>query len=809
MRTESSVWAVLIGWGRAARRFWRRQVLARWRFFTQASPQLSRIVLYNSYAISGGALIMSVFWLAILVSVPNRQELRQVRTEIASDIYTSDGALLGRYYNEYRTVVGFDEIPAHVINALVATEDERFFRHNGIDYRSWARVFVRSILMGDESGGGGSTISQQLAKNLFPRKDYQVFPLLINKLREIAIAKRLERTYTKHEILALYLNTVPFPENIYGIERASRRFFSKHPSELTLEEGAILIGTLRATTYYNPARYPDRAGQRRNVVLGQMLKNGYLPAVEFDSLKEASISLQYNPNTPNKDLAPYFLRYVRQEVDRILEDHRKPNGERYDLYTDGLKVYTTVDAEMQRVAEEAAREQMADLQARFDEHWRGRKVWGDEEVIDRAIRLSPRYQQLKEAGLRENEIREVFHEPVPMTIFSWDGEQEVEMSPMDSVRYYFRFLQLGMIAVEPYTGFVRAWVGGIDHDYFQYDHVRARRQVGSVFKPVVYAQALRDSIDPCEYITSQLKVYHEYAKGDWALKDPRREDPDPHIGPNGEDEDDWVPQNADGKYGGRFSLQGALTNSVNTVSVDLIMRSGVGPVIDLAQGMGVESPIPSEPSIALGTAELSLFEMTSVFTTLASRGQRVRPTVIRRIETHDGQVLVDFEAPVREQVLSRAHADLITHMLESVTTYGTASRLRWRYGLYGVPIAGKTGTSQNHADGWFVGYTPKLVAGVWVGGDSPLVRFRNFRNGQGAATALPVYARFMRKLLDNPALADWHGGEFPELREAEQVQIDCPMYIPSPEELLLDSLAQDSIRQIEPQLLTSDSLSID
>ncbi len=520
--------------------------------------------------------------------------------------------------------------------------------------------------------------------------------------------------------------------------------------------------------------------------------------------------LQYNPNTPNKDLAPYFLRHVRQEVERILEDRRKPNGEKYDLFTDGLKVYTTINGEMQRVAEEAAREQMAGLQALFDEHWRGRQVWGNEEVIDRAMRLSPRYRQLKEEGLNERQIREVFHQPVPMTVFSWEGEKEVEMSPRDSLRYYFRFLQVGMVAVEPYTGFVRAWVGGIDHDYFQFDHVRARRQVGSVFKPVVYAQALGSGVAPCDYLTSELKVYHEYAKGDWALKDPRREDPDPHLSPDGRDEDDWVPQNSDGKYGGQYSLQGALTNSVNTVTVDLIMRTGVGPVIDLAHRMGVESAIPAEPSIALGTAELSLFEMTSVFATLASRGQRVRPTVISRIETHDGQVLADFEQPAQEQALSQAHADLITHMLESVTTYGTASRLRWRYGLYDLPIAGKTGTSQNHADGWFVGYTPKLVAGVWVGGDSPLVRFRNFRYGQGAATALPVYARFMRKLMDNPSLADWQGGEFAELSEEHEVDINCVMYIPSPEEMLLDSLARDSIMRMEElQLLRQDSLTLD
>ena len=746
--------------------------------------------------------------MGILLSVPNVRELREVRTQIASDIYTADTVLLGRYYDQYRTVVDFEEIPEHVIHALVATEDERFFRHGGIDYRSWGRVLVRSVLMGDESGGGGSTISQQLAKNLFPRKDFYLMPLVINKFPEIAVSLRLERAYNKDDLLTFYLNTGPFPDNVFGIERAARRFFSKQPSELTVEEGAVLIGTLKATTYYNPVRYPDRSKLRRNVVLRQMVKNGYLEEEEFSRIQDDPVHLKYNSNLPKGDLAPYFMTFVRQEVDRILADHRKPNGEPYDLNTDGLKVYTTINSEMQRLAEEAALEHLSDLQAAFDEHWRGMKPWGDEAFIERAVRQSPRFRSQLEKGVSEEEIFASFDVKVPMTIFTWDGEKEVEMSPRDSIRHYFRFLQVGLVAMEPYTGYVRAWVGGIDHDYFQYDHVRSKRQVGSVFKPLVYAQALREGIGPCEYTPSRLLVYHEYAKGDWAVKDPAREDPEPHFNADGRDEDDWVPQNADGLYKGDFSLQGALTNSVNTVTVDLIMRTGVGPVIDLARRMGIQSDIPVEPSIALGSAELSLYEMTTAFATLASRGQRVDPRVIRRIETSDGLVLVDFEDETNEQALSMEHADQITRMLQSMATYGTASRLRLRYVLYDVTIAAKTGTSQNHADGWIIGYTPNLVAGVWVGGDSPLVRFRNFQLGQGAATALPAWAGFMRKVLEAPSLKPWQGGEFPELTREQLEGMNCPMYIPPPEDLLLDSLAADSLslELLPGELIRIDSL---
>jgi len=379
------------------------------------------------------------------------------------------------------------------------------------------------------------------------------------------------------------------------------------------------------------------------------------------------------------------------------------------------------------------------------------------------------------------------------------------MSPLDSIRYHFALLQVGFMAMEPYTGYIRAWVGGIDYDHFQYDHVRAQRQTGSVYKPIIYAQALRSGIPPCEQLPNRLTVYHEYAKGDWAIKDPRRDDPDPHISPEGKDEDDWVPQNADGKYGGSYSMQGALTNSVNTISVSLIMRTGVQPVIELSRRLGITGEIPEEPSIALGTAEVSLYDMVGAFGTIASRGRKTKPIVISRIETHDGKILARFDQGQPEQILTETQADMVTHMLQSVASYGTASRLKWKYGLYNYAIAGKTGTTQNQADGWFIGFTPNLVAGAWVGGDSPLVRFRTFEYGQGAATALPVWGVFMKKLLEDPAFAAWKEAKFPELPPDISRELACTMRIKSAEELLADSLAADTLLPIDLEFPAPDS----
>ncbi len=686
-------------------------------------------------------------------------------------------------------------MPKYLIDALVATEDERFFEHHGIDYRAWGRVFFRSILRGDRSGGGGSTISQQLAKNMLQRKDYAILSLPLNKTREIIAARRLERVYTKEKILELYLNTVTFPDNMFGIDVASRRFFDKQSPKLRMEEAALLIGTLKGTSLYHPLRNPERARLRRNVVLRQMSRNQYITDTEFDSLSGLPLELAYSQKVRNEGLAPHFREYVRNAVEQLLaEIPRNDDEDAYNLYTDGLKIYTTLHAGLQGAAEDAVRKHLSEVQRKFNNHWKGYTApWYDVTTVEMAIKNSLYYQYLKEQDLDEEQIRAKFEEKDSVTIFTWEGTEEVYMSPLEVIKYHLGILQVGLMSIEPTTGYIRTWVGGTDFDFSQYDHVRSRRQSGSVFKPVVYTQALISGIDPCVQIGNNLLVYHEYAKHEWGIKDYRRDDPEPHFDPDGTDLDDWVPQNADGKYGGSYSMLGALTNSVNTATVNLIMQIGVDSVIQLARKMGITGDIPQEPSIALGSASMSVYDLTKAYATLANRGQKISPVVVTRIESHDGEMLADFRFTNYEQVVDTGIASIMTHMLESVATSGTASRLRWRYGLYGYPIAGKTGTSQNHADGWFIGYNPKLVTGVWVGGDSPLVRFRNFQEGQGAATALPIWALYMKDVLSKQEFEEWQNGDFPQLTAEQKQNLACPIRIKSQQEIIADSLAQDSL----------------
>jgi len=778
--------------------------VSKWNRYAEEKPRRSRLIKWSLFTLLFAILIFNIFFLIVTLSVPTARQLRQLQAQAASEIYSSDSILIGRYYDQYRILVPYDSMPKSLINALVATEDERFFEHHGIDYRAWGRVFFRSILKGDRSGGGGSTISQQLAKNMLKRKEYPILSLPLNKTREIIAARRLERVYKKEKILELYLNTVTFPDNMFGIDVASRRFFDKESPQLRPEEAALLIGTLKGTSLYNPLRHPERAVQRRNVVLRQMSKNQYITETEYDSLSSLSLEMAYSEEVRNEGLAPHFREYVRNEVEQLLAAiPRNDDEEPYNLYTDGLKIYTTLHAGLQRAAEDAVRTHLSEVQQKFDTHWKGYTApWYDVATVEMAVKNSLHYQYLKAQDLNEEQIRAKFEERDSVTIFTWEGAEEVYMSPLEVIKYHLGVLQVGLMSIEPSTGYIRAWVGGSDFDLSQYDHVRSRRQAGSVFKPIVYTQALINGIDPCVQIGNDLSVYHEYAKHEWDIKDYRRDDPEPHFDPDGTDLDDWIPQNADGKYGGSYSMVGALTNSVNTATVKLILQTGVDSVIQLARKMGISGEIPQEPSIALGSASMSVYDLTKAYATLANLGQKVSPVVVTRIETHDGEMLADFRSKNYHQIVDTSIASIMTHMLESVATSGTASRLRWRYGLYGFPIAGKTGTSQNHADGWFIGYNPKLVTGVWVGGDSPLVRFRNFKDGQGAATALPIWALYMKDVLSKKEFEEWQNGAFPELTAEQKQMLACPMRIKSPQEIIADSLAQDSLNRMIVDTLT-------
>ncbi len=716
-------------------------------------------------ALFGFTLLTLLIYWGAFGPIPTYGQLRDIRNNVASEVYGADSVLLGKYYVENRVNADFEELSPHLIEALVATEDARYFRHGGIDLRAIIRVALRTVVLGDESGGGGSTLSQQLAKNLYPRKDYWMFSIAINKLREMITARRLEQLYTKEELLRLYLNTVPFSQNVYGVKVAARRFFDRSPKALRIEEAAVLVGMLKATTYYDPQRYPARALQRRNTVLGQMEKYGYLDMATCDSLQLLPIVLSRSPEEERHGLAPYFRAGLEQDLEEVLADLRRPDGQPYNLYTDGLRIYTTIDSRLQRYAERAVREHLQELQAAFLQDWQGSNPI-DRATLERAVAQSARYQRLKKQGMPQKEIERIFATPITMRVYDWQGESgEREMSPLDSVRYYLSILHAGFLAVNPQTGAVKVWVGGIDYGHFQFDHVRAKRQVGSTFKPIVYAQALESGMLPCEYTPNNLVTYANF--------------------------DNWEPRNSNGKYGGAYSMQGALMESINTVAVEVLWRAGLPQVVRLAGRLGISGEIPEKPAVALGSVDASLWEMAQVYSTLANRGRRPTLYYLERIETADGQLLKRFDPPRAaqyERVLPEPTADVMNHLLRSVVDKGTASRLRYRYGIR-EPLAGKTGTSQNQADGWFFGYTPRLTAGVWVGADLPGVHFRSLRVGQGASSALPIYGRFMQFVKNDKALHKELYANFTPPPDSMLALMDCPPFV---EGILADKAFQEA-----------------
>ncbi len=750
-------------------------------------PWVARFALWGGSAFFVGffslLLLFLLVWAGAFGRMPGQEELKAIQNYAAAEVFAADGELLGKYYIENRKNVPIEGISTDIVNALVATEDARFFDHGGIDLRAWGRVLLRTVLLGDESGGGGSTISQQLAKNLFQRQKYWMASVPINKFQEMIIARRLEKVYSKEELLNLYLNTVPFGGNIYGVEVAAQQFFDTTAKEVSTEQAAVLVGMLKANTAYNPVRNPERSQQRRNIVLAQMKKYGYIEPVTCDSLQALPLETNYKRDGSNEGSATYFRDHLRQELVELLKEHTHEDGTPYNLYTEGLKIYTTIDSRMQRYAEESVSEHMSLLQKDFDKHWKGKKPWGNDKKLAEIVKQSQRYKALKEQGLSDQEIDEVFKKPVRMTVFSWkEGDEVKEMSPLDSIKYYYALLNAGFLAMEPGTGRIRAWVGGIDHQYLQYDHVKSRRQVGSTFKPIVYANALRRGFRPCDAYFNRLVTYAEY--------------------------EDWQPQNSDGKYEGVYSMEGALSKSVNTVAVDLIVRGGVDSVRQLARRMGIDSDIPNGPSIALGTADVSLLDMVQVYGTIANRGRRPEPVYLERIETAEGKVIVEFKVNTKAfpKVLSNNHSDMLTQMMQAVVDSGTARRLRYQFGLYNE-IAGKTGTTQSQADGWFLGFTPTLVAGAWVGGEYPSVRFRNIRLGQGANTALPIWGRFMKKVYKDEKFKRWKYASFPDPGAFVLSEMDCPPYLEEMPVLVDDPFPQidegDSFNEALDKLLST------
>lgn len=742
-----------------------------WRSFRRKKPfvAFSLQAAISLLTIAGLAffLFLQSIRLGYYGPLPTREDLHHISHYLASEVYAVDSSLLGRYYLENRSYLPYAEIPKTLVDALVATEDARFFQHQGIDWQAWGRVLLKTLFLNDHSQGGGSTISQQLAKNLYPRQDFGDYSLVINKLREVFIARRLESLYSKEEILELYLNTVSFSENTYGIKVAAYRFFNRPPEELQAEQIAVLIGMLKATYTYNPKNHPEAALDRRNLVLDRMQSDGYLPTRTVDSLKSLPLQLFYQPLTVNDGPATYFRETLRLELKELLMGLRKDNGMGYNLYTDGLKIYTTIDAQLQDYAETAVTKHMRDLQEAFIKHLGKETPWENDSLFREVVYHSEPYRQLALGCMPEENIDSILAIPHRMKIYRSPGQDEIiEMSPMDSIRHYLSFLNAGFLAADPVNGEVRAWVGGIDHHYFQYDHVRSRRSVGSTFKPIVYAKAIQAGYHPCMYTPNVLATYWRYQG--------------------------WKPRNADNKYGGQYSMEGGLIHSVNTIAVQTALRAKPKAVAELARQMGFQGEIPGVPAIALGVADASLEEMVTAYSAFANRGKRPQIHYLRRIESPDGKVLVDYEAQTDssqwERVLQEDEADLINQMLRQSPIKGTAMRLRYRYHLDN-DLAGKTGTSQHHSDGWFMGYTPKLVTGVWVGAEYPIVRFRDLSLGQGANTALPIFAEFMLQLNQDCDYTELSEARFPEPSLEVQNMLACPNIV-WPEQ---DSTAQSPL----------------
>ena len=702
----------------------------------------------------GLTLLLSLTSMGVFGELPNIAQIANPETKLATEIITEDGETLGTFFRENRTAATFDELSPWLGKALVATEDERFYSHSGVDAKALARAVA---YLG--SKGGGSTLTQQLAKMQYNEPARNLVERIGQKLGEWIIAVQLERLYTKDEIIALYLNQLDFLYQAVGINSAARVYFNKKPIDLTIEEAAVFVAMAKNPSLYNPKRYPERTKQRRDQVFVQMVKNGMLTVAEKDSLQQIPLQLEFRPQSHTAGLAPYFREYLRGYMKEWIKDYEKRTGRELDLYSGGLKIYTTINAEMQQNAEEAVQEHLGNFQRVFDIIKEDRKYgpfYFDEDpagnvkrIVDRAMKNTQRYRGMKRRGASQDSIQKAFTTPIPMTLFTWNGDKDTVLSPRDSIMYYKGLYQVGMMSVEPQSGHVKAWVGGNDYQYFKYDHVKqGKRQVGSTFKPFVYASAiLEKNYSPCLQVPN-AKICIE--KGEFGLLE------------------DWCPSNSDGKYGGTKSLKHALANSMNTVTTFLMKQVGPRPVINLARRMGITGDIPEVPSIALGTVDLSVYEMVGSYTTFANKGRYVQPIMVTRIEDKNGVVLEEF-TPETRQVMSDRDAYVILKLLMGVTEDGTGIRLRHDLGknfyrnnaVTGYPykftneIAGKTGTTQNNSDGWFMGAVPNLITGVWTGCEDRAAHmgggFGTYY-GQGATAALPIWAVYMKKNYANPDL---------------------------------------------------------
>ena len=705
----------------------------------------------------GFCTIPIIFVLAsfgVFGTMPDHTTLENPSTNLATEIISSDGVTLGKFYFEdNRTPIGYNELPKHLIDALIATEDYRYSDHSGIDAKGTLRAIYK---LG--KGGGGSTISQQLAKQLFHGEgSRQTFGRITQKIKEWIIAIRLEKQYTKEEIIAQYFNIYDFGNNADGIRSAARIYFGKEPSALNITESAMLVGMFKNSSLYNPRpkRNPIGTKNRRNVVLSQMFKYGFINEVTKDSLQDTPLNLNYTPESHREGIATYFRAYLKEFLkDWVNQDgNKKANGKKYNIYRDGLRVYTTIDSRMQIIAETSVSQHMKALQAEFFvQNTKQRNPTApflelEEEDVERLLNLgmkrSERWRKMR-YDLKKpiNEIVNSFNKPISMKIFSWDGpnnEIDTVMTPMDSMIYYKSFLRAGMMSMEPQTGFVKSWVGGFNYKHFQYDMVKqGKRQVGSTFKPFVYAAAIDQlHLSPCDTFPKAQITIPAFKFGNVKA---------------------WAPKNSSNNYSGFETLKSALANSRNTITARLMNEIGPKPVINMAKDLGVEQSLPAVPSIALGTPDLSVYEMVAAYSTFANKGVYTKPVMVTKIEDKNGTLLYQF-TPESRDVLSEEIAYVIVNLMEGVTKFGSGQRLRHNFAkeqavykeiVTGYPyefdnaIAGKTGTTQNQSDGWFMGMVPNLVTGVWVGGEDRATHFETITYGQGASMALPIWANYMK-----------------------------------------------------------------
>ena len=712
--------------------------------------------------------------------MPDLRQLENPRTNLASQIFSSDGEILGKYYlKDNRTPISFEQLPTNMVEALIATEDERFYEHSGIDWRGTLRAFV---YMGKR--GGASTITQQLARQIFVGvRSRNILKTVLQKAQEWVISVQLEQRYTKKEILAMYLNNYDFGYQADGVQSAAKIFFDKTPQALSTEESATLVGMLKNSSYYNPIRRSNLVSKRRNIVFQQMVRNNVITQRVCDSLSKLPLVITYTPQSHREGLATYFRAYLKEFMDGWIRENPKPDGSKHDLYGDGLQIFTTIDSRMQSAGEDAVSAHMKNLQKEFFlQNNKDRNPTAPfldlrsgeiDTLMLRTAYRSERWRKMRLAEIPEEEIKKSFYVKVPMRVFSWKGERDTIMTPMDSIRYYKYFLKAAMMSMEPESGHVKAWVGGFNYKHFQYDQVKqGRRQIGSTFKPFLYATAIDQlKLSPCDSLPDALYCIDPMKHGNI---------------------DAWCPKNSGNKYGQTRTLKNALANSVNTVSARLMDLVGPRPVINLARKMGITSTLPAVPSIALGTPDISLFEMVGAYSTFANRGIYVKPVMITRIEDKNGSALFEV-VPKTRDVLSEEVAYVTVNLMQGVTKYGSGARLRhsglektnyiyekvvtgYPY-VFDNPIAGKTGTTQNQSDGWFMGMVPNLATGVWVGGDDRSIHFEEIGFGQGATMALPIWGSYMKALYQNPDLGVSIGEFIPPKKQS--ISVDCDDIIDS------------------------------